>query len=328
LLKILIIRFSSIGDLVLITAAIRCLKEQFPSCEIHLLVKPQYKEVLSANPNIGGIHIYGESFIDTVTLLKVLQFDYVIDLQNNFRSRRLTMKLKKPSYKVRKHNFQKWLMVNFKMKQIQIPHFALRCIQTLKPLGVHDDGKGLDYYYDTPHIPGSMVPDTPYCCIVMGGTHFTKRLPNSKLVDLIEKIGFPVVLLGGPKEMDDAKWVEQKLYKKIYNNVGVLTLNQSALLMDKSTVVVSNDTGLMHIAAALNKPLVSIWGNTTPQMGMTPYYGNESVKQYNAEVKGLSCRPCSKLGRDTCPKKHFKCMIYQDLDAIAKEIEVRSKAIR
>ncbi len=324
MIKILLIRFSSIGDLVLTTAAIRCLKEQMPGCEIHLLVKPQYKEVLAANPHIGFIHQYGENFEGTLIELRAQQFDYIIDFQNNFRSNRVIKKLGKPSYKVHKHNIQKWMIVNFKMRKMQIPHFALRCIQTLKPLGIVDDGKGLDYVYNTPTLPPNMLPGTAYCCIVMGGTHFTKRLPNSKLVELIEKIDLPVVLLGGKKETDDAKWVEQKLYKSIYNSVGMLTLNQSAFLIDKSAVVISNDTGLMHIAAALRKPIVSIWGNTTPQMGMTPYYGQENKPQLYSEVQGLSCRPCSKLGRDTCPKKHFKCMIYHDLDKISQFVKSNS----
>ncbi len=321
MIKILIIRFSSIGDLVLTTAAIRCLKEEIPGCEIHLLVKPAYQEVLAANPHISYIHLYGENLEETLVELRAQQFDYVIDFQNNFRSARISKKLGKPVYKVRKHNIQKWLMVNLKMKKLKVPHFALRCIQTLKPLGITDDGKGLDYYYNTPTLPPNIIPDKPYYCIVMGGTHFTKRLPNSKVVELIEKIGKPVVLLGGKKEIDDAKWVEQKLYTKIYNCVGLLTLNQSALLIDKAVSVISNDTGLMHIAAALKKPIVSIWGNTTPQMGMTPYYGQETMPQLYSEVMGLSCRPCSKLGKDSCPKKHFKCMIYQDLDKIAEFVK-------
>ena len=101
----------------------------------------------------------------------------------------------------------------------------------------------------------------------------------------------------------------------------MLTLNQSAYMLDKSAMVISNDTGLMHIAAALKKPIVSIWGSTTPQMGMTPYYGKEIMPQLYSEVNNLSCRPCSKLGKDACPKKHFKCMIYQDLDKIAEFVK-------
>lgn len=322
MIKILIIRFSAIGDLVLTTAAIRCLKEQMPGCEIHLLVKSEYKEVLAANPHISLIHIYNENFQGVLAELRVQDFDYIIDLQNNFRSARVCKKLAKPTCKVRKHNIQKWFMVNLKLKKMQIPHFALRCIQTLKALDIKDDGKGLDYFYDTPTLPPNMIPDKPYCCIVMGGTHFTKRLPNSKLVELIEKINLPIVLLGGKKEIDDAKGVEQKLYIKIYNHVGILTLNQSAYMLDKSAMVISNDTGLMHIAAALKKPIASIWGSTTPQMGMTPYYGKEIMPQLYSEVNNLSCRPCSKLGKDACPKKHFKCMIYQDLDKIAEFVKL------
>jgi ADP-heptose:LPS heptosyltransferase len=91
-------------------------------------------------------------------------------------------------------------------------------------------------------------------------------------------------------------------------------------VVEKAAVVLTHDTGLMHIAAAFKRPIVSVWGNTVPQFGMTPYYGDVKVPNKLFEVSGLSCRPCSKIGFETCPKKHFRCMTQQDEAAIARAI--------
>jgi ADP-heptose:LPS heptosyltransferase len=76
----------------------------------------------------------------------------------------------------------------------------------------------------------------------------------------------------------------------------------------------------MHIAAALRKPIVSIWGNTIPEFGMYPYFPMNSARSVISEVKDLHCRPCSKLGFKKCPKQHFKCMMLQDEVFISKSI--------
>jgi heptosyltransferase-2 len=81
---------------------------------------------------------------------------------------------------------------------------------------------------------------------------------------------------------------------------------------------VTHDTGLMHIAAAFGRPIISLWGNTAPAFGMTPYYGDRPVPYGIMETKGLWCRPCSKIGYEKCPMGHFRCMERIDPEQVLR----------
>jgi len=123
------------------------------------------------------------------------------------------------------------------------------------------------------------------------------------------------VLLGGKAEIEETNELlaqSKFAHLNLINAVGVLNLHESAEVLRLSEKVIAHDTGLMHIAAAFKKPIVCIWGNTVPELGMYPYL----TQHINLEVKGLSCRPCSKIGFKTCPKGHFKCMMLQNFEAI------------
>jgi ADP-heptose:LPS heptosyltransferase len=130
------------------------------------------------------------------------------------------------------------------------------------------------------------------------------------------------VLLGGNTDKAVGEEVVNALGNKVYNACGKYNINQSASLLRQSNGVITHDTGLMHIAAAFNKKIVSVWGNTIPEFGMVPYFGNNLPTNGSiiAEVKGLSCRPCSKIGYDTCPKQHFKCMNLIDEAIIVQAV--------
>ena len=118
--------------------------------------------------------------------------------------------------------------------------------------------------------------------------------------------------MGGREEQEDGTTLAQGDPVRIYNACGKFSLHESAAILRRAHVVITHDTGLMHIAAALRKPILSLWGNTVPAFGMYPYYGKPGLatipSSYMLEVKNLSCRPCSKIGYAACPKKHFRCM--------------------
>lgn len=153
-----------------------------------------------------------------------------------------------------------------------------------------------------------------YIACVIGGSYNTKKYPVEKWKEFCEKSPYPIILLGGPEDRAQGDLIAAADKIRIYNACGKFSLNESACLVKYSKLVISNDTGLMHVAAAYKKKIISLWGNTTPEMGMFPYYGynnlhtNVSNDFRVAEVKHLSCRPCSKIGYSECPKKHFKCM--------------------
>lgn len=317
-MKILVIRFSSIGDIVLTTPVVRCLKQQLPDAQIHYLTKTGFGSMLSANPYIDRLHLFSGEIADIIDELKQEQFDYIIDLHNNIRTTRIKSSLKVKSFSFPKLNIRKWVYVNLKLDIMPDISIVERYFETVKPLGVRNDGKGLDYFIpESAEITHQDIPMSHwggYVGCVIGGSYKTKQLPAEKWKELILKIPIPVMLLGGKEDVALGQTIASLDPIKVYNACGKFDLNESADLVKRAKLVISNDTGLMHVAAAFGKPVVSLWGNTTPQMGMFPYYGfnnlNSVVDQrlFILENKNLSCRPCSKIGYNKCPRGHFKCM--------------------
>ena len=306
-LKILIIRFSSIGDIVLTSPVLRCLKEQIEGLELHYLTKKTFEPVLSANPHLDKLHFLGNSLSDCISILKKENFDHIIDLHHNLRTLIIKTSLGVNSSSFDKLNWQKWVFVNFKKNILPELHIVDRYLQTVAFLGVKNDGKGLDYYLNGTYQLEELLPSShlKYTSVVIGAQHGTKRLPVERLTELCSKITQPVVLLGGPEDAERGELIAKSAGKHVYNACGKFKLDQSAFLIKMSEKVISHDTGLMHIAAAFNKTILSVWGNTVPEFGMYPYQVDQS---YLFQVPHLACRPCSKIGHETCPKGHFKCM--------------------
>jgi ADP-heptose:LPS heptosyltransferase len=317
--KVLIIRFSSIGDIVLTTPVIRCLKQQLRDVEIHYVTKAVFSSTLIHNPYIAKIHTFQKDVSEIYKELKAENFDYVIDLHKNLRSTRLKQYLKAKSNSFNKLNVQKFLAVRLKMiKALPPTHIVDRYMETVSPLGVTSDGKGLDYFLsinDYVDVKSLYLKNaiTDYTVLVAGGSYFTKQIPLNKLVEICSRVKTPVIILGGTADRvigDELK----KQFPHLINLCGALSLNQSASVIRQCSLVITSDTGLMHIAAAFNKKVISVWGNTIPEFGMAPYMPNPANQIM--EVKGLSCRPCSKLGYNKCPRGHFKCMNDIDVGAM------------
>jgi ADP-heptose:LPS heptosyltransferase len=311
-LKFLIIRFSSIGDIILTTPIIRCLKLKYPDAEIHFLTKKAFYPVIKANPYIDHFHIYDNSLATSISALKHVNFDHIIDLHKNLRTFLVKCFLLKKSHTFDKINYEKWLMVNFKKNKLPEKHIVDRYFEGVSSLGVKDDGAGLDYYIAEEDILSlSTFPEShknEYTVIVCGAKFKTKQYPAVSLKKLCEIDKRPWVILGGKEDKKVADIIASS-GKHVLNLCGQLNINQSASVISRAKAVLTNDTGLMHMAAAFQKPLVVLWGNTIPAFGMYPYFGKSNKdKAVNLEVNGLSCRPCSKIGFHECPKKHFRCM--------------------
>ncbi|MEO6819050.1 MAG: glycosyltransferase family 9 protein [Ginsengibacter sp.] len=319
MMKILIIRFSSIGDIVLTTPVIRCLRKKFPEAAIHYLTKEKFGGVVSSNPYLNRVLFLAENIETTIEEIKEEKYDYIIDLHHNLRTLRIKQALKKTSFhSFPKLNIEKWIYTNFKVNVMPSKHIVDRYLETVSSLGVVNDGLGLDFFIpeedklnqdDLPfsHIHG-------YIAIAIGAAHFTKRLPVEKLKELVSKIDFPIVLLGGKEDAENGHLIAEAETVKVYNACGKFSLNESADIIRNAKLVISHDTGLMHIAAAFEKTILSVWGNTVPSFGMYPYKTRYEVFQ----VYKLWCRPCSKTGFDKCPLGHFKCMKLQSMDALAE----------
>ncbi|MCP4442373.1 MAG: glycosyltransferase family 9 protein [Aureispira sp.] len=312
--KILIIRFSSIGDIVLTTPVIRCLKKQL-GADLHFLTKAAYTPILEANPYLSKIHTIDKQnspLAEVVAKLKKEDYDYIIDLHKNLRSWYTRWKLGTKSYAFQKLNFQKWLLTQFKVDKLPNIHIVDRYLNTTKKLGVQNDNLGLDYFVPAkdnldPKTLNLRLQPNQYIAFVIGATHSTKRLPAQKIKSICSKIDYPIVLIGAKGDQEAAKIVEQA-GQQVINLCGQLNLNQSASIVAQSHQVIAHDTGFMHIAAAFQKDIISIWGNTVPQFGMYPYYPTGGEKGRIVETPKLACRPCSKIGYSSCPKGHFQCM--------------------
>lgn len=329
--KILIIRFSSIGDIVLTSPVVRCIKKQMPETEIHYLTKKSFSILVESNPYIDKIHLLDDNLSKTLKDLESENFDFIIDLHNNIRTFKIKWHLEKPVRSFNKINIRKWLLVNFKLNILPEKHIVQRYLETARRLKVFDDGEGLDYFI--PQKDEIKLSDFPlthlhgYAALVIGAQHYTKKLPLIKLKELCEKIQIPVIVIGGIEDSVTGNELEKFFPYKVFNACGKFNLNQSASIIRQSKIVITNDTSMMHIAAAFKKIIHSFWGNTVPIFGMQPYFGSnvkyEALYKSNSflhEAKNVNCRPCSKIGFQKCPKGHFDCMMKQNFDNLLNEL--------
>ena len=322
--KILLIRFSSIGDIVLTTPVVRCLRHQYPDAQLHVLTKSSYRSIYASNPYVDKVFELSSNMKEVVRQLREEHYDFVVDLHKNWRSWRVRMALHRPSASFPKLDFQKFLYTKLKIGKLPPVHIVDRYFKAVEKLGVHNDGQGLDFFFnESDEMHYEDLPEAfrdGFVAVVIGGQHSTKILPVDKVVEVCEALDYPVILVGGPEDAARGDRIKAKVGSYVGNTCGRLTLGQSASLLKLADAVLTNDTGMMHIAAALRKPIVSVWGNTVPEFGMYPYLPKGMKPAAIVENKSLRCRPCDKLGYAKCPKGHFNCMNSLDSKEIAEKI--------
>ena len=356
----------------LTTPVVRCLKLQL-GAEIHYLTKQQYLPLLEANPHIDRIFTIKKNVSEVLPELRRERYDCVVDLHKNLRTMQVRLGLffgvKWLSFD--KLNVEKWLLTTLKINRLPTEHIVDRYLAAAAPLGVKNDGQGLDFFFREappadsqevtsfsiaePPMFSSPVPEkgvisesgilhemTPfsttillnfegpavekdvtsagYLAFAIGAQHQTKRLPTAKIVEICKGIKRPIFLLGGKEEEAEGEQIAEQSGSHVTNLCGKLSLQESAEVLRGAAFVITHDTGMMHIAAAFQQKILSIWGNTVPAFGMSPYYGSEHPdRNISFEVPGLACRPCSKIGHAACPMGHFRCMNGQDVEKIVQE---------
>ena len=331
--KILVIRFSSIGDIVLASPVMRCIKKQLPGAELHFVTKLSFKPVTEFNPYIDRFFYYDGDNLDLlIEEFKIENYDYVIDLHKNFRSAKIKKALKAKRYTIDKLSVEKYLLTKLNINVMPHRHITQRSLDTVAPLGITDDGLGLDYFIAENNIVKEHdIPTSHHAgfiAVVIGASYTTKKLPVHKLQELCYKIEHPIILLGGKEDAAAGHQIVSVDPIKIYNACGKFNLNESADLIRQSKLVISHDTGLQYIACAFKKQVLAIWGSTSPQLDVEPYYGSIFMQQQNKPIYeniylNLRCQPCSKYGTKTCPLEHFNCMEKQDIDAIVQKVYER-----
>ena len=293
--------------------------------------------VVQAIGNTDKIYSIESDVSEIINDLKNEGYDFIVDLHHNLRSAQVKLALnsfhgsalRQKSASFPKLNIEKWLMVNLRINRLPGIHIVDRYFETVKSLGVKNDEQGLEY-----HIPANeeidvgAIDESPllmngYIGFVIGANHYTKQLPVHKIVSLCKQIEMPIVLLGGKGDEEKANEIIKLTIHHspytIYNACGKYSIHGSASLVRQARKIITHDTGLMHIAAAFKKDIISVWGNTIPEFGMYPYM--PEANSHIMEVKDLACRPCSKIGYKACPKKHFNCMEQIDEGKILEYIK-------
>lgn len=316
--RILIVRFSSIGDIVLTTPVIRALKKQLDGeVTMHYLTKSKYADLLRLNPFVDKVITIDNSVSEVEDELRETLYDYVIDLHNNIRSRQAKRATRSLSFTVDKRNLAKWIYVNFKKEWKPIGHIVERYMNTVAMLGIKDDGEGLDFYIDqSSSLSIHDLPDwfrSGFVAYVIGGLQPGKILPVEKAIEMISMIKKPIALLGGPEDKQRGEIIAKAAGAIVWNTCGQYNIQQSASLIQLSDVVITHDTGLMHIASALKKKVISLWFATTPQIGFAPWRPSEASVMIEADCKS---RPTSKLGN----RRFDDCIFNIDINRIAKEV--------
>ncbi|OFY15979.1 MAG: hypothetical protein A2X11_06830 [Bacteroidetes bacterium GWE2_42_24] len=307
------------GDIILTTPVIRCLNAQL-GANIHFVTRRQNAFLLDKNPHISKILTVEKDPMELFGFFSSENYDFVIDLHNNIRTRRFTLLLNRPTSRFSKLNIKKWLLVNFNVNKLPHIHIVDRYFQASAVLGVSNDHLGLEYYL--PDNAQDQVPeyssgiDSDYSVIVAGAKHFTKQIPATIAQQVAARLTGKVIILGGTEDAEKGRQIASIDTKRITNYCGKISFDASAWIISKARVVITSDTGLMHVAAAFNRPIITLWGNTVPEFGMYPYIPKDQNLYTGIENKLLDCRPCSKIGFQKCPRGHFKCMLEADVQKI------------
>lgn len=320
--KILIIRLSSIGDIILTTPLLRSVKKTYPDASITYITKKQYAGLLADSPYISELIPFDQSegfrgLRKIKRRLRNQHFDACLDIHKNLRSGFLRFGLGArlittyPKYIIRRS-----LLVRFKFNLYRhIKPVYLRYFEAARKLGVHYDGNGSEIHFGqaaTEKATGILSGlgykfDRPLIVICPGATYFNKKwLPGgfvSTARQLMDERSAFVIIHGGRDDKDQCESIAKEIGAGAFSLAGTLSLPETAALLRLSTLVIANDSGLLHLAQSQKRPVVGIYGPTTRELGFFPMEQNSTVVETL-----LPCRPCTPKGLNYCPKGHFRCM--------------------
>lgn len=319
--SILILRLSSLGDVILATPVVRALRARFPQARIDVAVAREFAEVWRGNTNVSAVleldkrrsALHGLRLDALPGALS--RYDVVVDLQNNLRSFVLRWRFGTRRLVVDSMRKEKQALVAHAPGARALPHVVERYFRAVEPLGVRDDGNGLDMWA----ADGSTVSDGSVCgkqqsaepevMVAPGAKHATKRWPATSFARCAEALirqGFRVVVVGADADAGVCEEVVKNVdavFVHGIRRVAVRTLDETMRIMNGVACVVANDSSIVHLAAARKVPVIDIFGSTVPALGFTPFRSEHTVIETMVE-----CRPCTHIGRDGCPKGHFRCM--------------------
>ncbi|MFZ1082689.1 MAG: glycosyltransferase family 9 protein [Candidatus Kryptoniota bacterium] len=314
--KKLLIRLSSAGDVLLTSPLLKTIKTREPEAEVHFVVKAQYADLIQNNPNVSKVHlVQNDAALHQLDNLRrqLLQehFDTTLDLHNNFRSIYLRKGTAKKIEVIRKEVFKRALLVKTKLNVFSnVRSVALKYAQVYDKKIIAVPAPEIFFEKETKQKTADLwqkanLDSEKFIFLCPGAKHFTKRWPLEYWIELARKVseGNHAVLIGGEGDSKICEAIARNV--SVENFCGKLTLLESAAMLSYANVVITNDSFLMHAANAVGKKIVAIFGSTVREFGFFPYGVDNKIM----EIAGLNCRPCSHVGLNHCPKKHFKCMM-------------------
>lgn len=348
--KTLIIRLSSIGDIVLASPLIRLLRKKNSQAQTDFLVKSEYRELVRYNPHLRYVIEFDThgGFAGLRALRKKIRqerYDAIVDIHGNFRSTFLRSKASPTVLKVNKRRLARFFLANFKWNIYRsVAAVPIRYLEAVRSLGIGDDGGGLEVF--VPEETSVRVWDQLSKAGIDGQGHVVGLCPGAKhatkrwlrqyfeqlAVALVKEDNAELLLFGGKDDQEICASIERRVVQDtgrrgdILNYAGALSLLETASAMDACDVIVANDSGLLHLAAARKRRVVAIFGPTVKEFGFYPY-GTESKV---IERQGLYCRPCTHIGGQTCPEGHFRCMKEITVDEVLNGVRSfwRGEALR
>lgn len=327
--SILLIRLSSLGDVILATPVVRVLRVRYPNARIDVAVAREYAEVWKGNPYVNTVVIVDKSRSAFHTLRRstlsgiASRYDIVLDLQNNLRSLVLRYRYGRKRFVVNSMRREKQALVSHTRDARALPHVVERYFNAASSLDVRNDGVGLDLWLmneASEHLHHDEVVQTHknrVVAIAPGSKHFTKRWPPAAFAQCAERLlhaGYEVVLIGSSFDRQIFSEVLQRIdstARQSVRSVIAESLDETLRIIDTASCVIANDSSIVHIAAARHVPVIDVYGSTVPAFGFTPYKSDHVIVETDVE-----CRPCTHFGRSECPKGHFRCMNDIDVNSV------------
>jgi heptosyltransferase II len=316
---ILAVRFSAIGDILLTTPLLRALRAANPGARITVLTKAQFAPLLSHNPHLNeviGIEP-GEGIRSVARRIRGIRYSHMLDLHGSLRSRLLRRLVPGPWSTYRKRRLARAVLIVAKRDLYSdAPPIPERYFEAAEPLGIGPDGGPPDFFLSeaADARAGSRLAQLglaqdgrPLVAMAPGAAHATKRWPAEAWTVLARRVsatGADVALLGGPGDVTLTQWIAERAGVSVASLAGVLGLQETGAVIRRAEVLVSGDTGLMHMATGVGTPVVALFGPTVRQFGFFPYNADHSVV---VELE-LACRPCSAQGGRACPLGHHRCL--------------------
>jgi len=304
--KIGVIRFSSIGDIVLTMPAVHELKRLYPNSAIHFITKESFEPLVKYDPAIAKVHtlVADQPLSVLVEELRGEQFELLVDLHDNIRSRSLCSQLSVPIKRYKKGRLRRLLYLWLKKRESVIPLWKRYTGAFTANTVVPDFSVTLPK--ETRVKAAQRLGDSPTLVIAPGSTWATKEWPLEKyreLGALLAHYSFPVAVIGGDKDRAVQEALALSLGDRLIPLAGTLSIAESAAVVAKAALLLTVDTGMMHIGSAFDRPMIVLFGSTVQEFGFFPSSTRATVIE-----RPVPCRPCSPTGKKSCPKNHFRCM--------------------